>query len=322
MKRHLLLNRSSYGLMTIQSASALTSSPDYPNSLKNSMKPLRLLMIVYTFIIGFSAIGFPNRAISAEFNILIFQEASTDVFINNTRGLHDSFMASLKSELSNIGFNIKVGKKNAVTDQERETKNEVMTDKLNLVLTSKFFKLSKNLYIPALELKTKHDGIIIASVKTTPLRTSGEVIKLNMQLESAAISLSRMIFSRLQDINWGEIKFQKNPWETETQSLRLRLIGMNGCLKNHFIDTVEREFPGSLSISALNEVTVGTSQYDLKTNAKVRYVTKWLRALLHELGLTEGNDFVLSLQKSFVAIQKSFVTLELFPVAKPYGVGC
>ena len=322
MKKYLLLNRCSHGLMTIQGASGLTSSPYYPNKLKNSMKPLRLLMVVYTFIIGFSAIGFPNRAISADFNILIFQEASTDVFINNTRGLHDSFMASLKSELSNIGFNIKVGKKNAVTDQERGTKNEVMTDKLNLVLTSKFFKLSENLYIPALELRTKHDGIIIASVKTTPLRTSGEVIKLNMQLESAAISLSRMIFSRLQDINWGEIKFRKNPWETETQSLRLRLAGMNGCLKNHFIDTVEREFPGSLTISALNEVTVGTSQYDLKTNAKVRYVTKWLRALLHELGLTEGDDFVLSLQKSFVAIQRSFVTLELFPAAKPYGVGC
>lgn len=322
MKKYLSLNRCSHGLMTVQGNSGLTSRPYYPNKLKNSMKPLRLLMFVYTFVIGFSAIGFPDRANSADFNILIFQEASTDVFIKNSRGLHDSFMASLKSELSNIGFNIKVGDKNTVTDQERGTKNEVMTDKLNLVLTSKFFKLSENLYIPALELRTKHDGIIIASVKTTPLRTSGEVIKLNMQLESAAISLSRMIFSRLQDINWGEIKFRKNPWETETQNLRLRLAGMNGCLKNHFIDTVEREFPGSLSISALNEVTVGTSQYDLKTNAKVRYVTKWLRALLHELGLTEGDDFVLSLQKSFVAIQKSFVTLELFPAAKPYGVGC
>jgi len=322
MKKYLSLNRCSHGLMTVQGNSGLTSRPYYPNKLKNSMKPLRLLMFVYTFIIGFSAIGFPDRANSADFNILIFQEASTDVFIKKSRGLHDSFMASLKSELSNIGFNIKVGNKNTVTDQERGTKNEVMTDKLNLVLTSKFFKLSENLYIPALELRTKHDGIIIASVKTTPLRTSGEVIKLNMQLESAAISLSRMIFSRLQDINWGEIKFRKNPWETETQNLRLRLAGMNGCLKNHFIDTVEREFPGSLSISALNEVTVGTSQYDLKTNAKVRYVTKWLRALLHELGLTEGDDFVLSLQKSFVAIQKSFVTLELFPAAKPYGVGC
>ena len=316
MERFIPLNSSRYGLMARRLAATAPASPCYPHQSNNWMQPLHQLVVVCVFVIGLCAVGLSQRAHGADFSILVGQEASTDAFVKNAPGLHDSFMASLKNELSNIGFNVKdARKRDTVSNQDQGTKDGVTSEKLDLILTSKFFKLDDDLYIPALELRTRHDQRIIASVKTTPVRNSGELIKLNMQLESAAISLSRMIFSQLQDINWGEIKFQNSPWETETQSLRLRLNGMNGCLKNYFIDTVEREFPGSLSVSVLNEVTVGTSQYDLKTNAKVRYVTKWLRALLRELGLSEGDNFDLS-------VQKRFVTLKLFPAAQPYGVGC
>ena len=182
-------------------------------------------------------------------------------------------------------------------------------------LKADFIRLGEKLLIPTAEIKTEKTETILASLKTTAFSLNGEIFTVEKQLDSSAISIARMLYARLLSMNWAEINFEKNSWETEEQMIRLLINGMSGCFKNYFLDTLETEFPGSVSIAVLSETSIGTSKYNFVTSAKTRFITKWVRALLSEQLLIENEHFGLS-------TRDRFITLQIFPKTIPKGTFC
>ena len=91
-----------------------------------------------------------------------------------------------------------------------------------------------------MELIADKNNRTLASIKTIPLRTSGETHSLHMQVESAAISLRGWYLKRLQTLNWGEIQFAAENWEDSSQRIGLRTIGFTRCLRDIWLKLLGR----------------------------------------------------------------------------------
>ena len=187
-----------------------------------------------------------QSANSSEFSIHIVEVDRLITKKQSSEGLNLIFTSSLKNELSNIGLNIV-----EIDVNDRLTRSKMLRPKysgkqnLNLTIYTRFIRIDENQFIPSLELIADKNTRALASIKTIPLRTDGETHSLNMQIESAAISLARMAFKRLRDLNWGEIQFAADNWETSIQRTGLRTIGLTGCLERRVIEVIGEEFPGS-----------------------------------------------------------------------------
>ena len=118
----------------------------------------------------------------------------------------------------------------------------------DIILKAGFIKLGEKLLIPTAEIKAAKTETILASLKTNSFSLDEELLQVEKQLDSSAISIARMLYARLLSLNWAELNFEKNTWQTEEQLIRLLINGMSGCFKNYFLDTLETEFPGSVSL--------------------------------------------------------------------------
>ena len=245
-----------------------------------------------------------EKSLAEQFTLYIESDNESDKYnIRNANDLHKSYQTTLIDELARIGFKVKSSlNKDDVTEHD-------------IILKAGFIRLGEKLLIPTAEIKTAKTGTILASLKTTSFSIDGEIFTLEKQLDSSAISIARMLYARLLSMNWAEINFEKNTWETEEQMIRLLINGMSGCFKNYFLDTLETEFPGSVSIAVLSETSIGTSKYNFVTSAKTRFITKWMRALLSEQLLIENEHFGLS-------TRDRFITLQIFPKTIPKGTFC
>ena len=245
-----------------------------------------------------------EKSLAEQFTLYIESDNESDKYnIRNANDLHKSYQTTLIDELARIGFKVKSSlNKDDVTEHD-------------IILKAGFIRLGEKLLIPTAEIKTAKTETILASLKTTSFSLDGEIFTLEKQLDSSAISIARMLYARLLSMNWAEINFEKNTWETEEQMIRLLINGMSGCFKNYFLDTLETEFPGSVSIAVLSETSIGTSKYNFVTSAKTRFITKWVRALLSEQLLIENEHFGLS-------TRDRFITLQIFPKTIPKGTFC
>ena len=245
-----------------------------------------------------------EKSLAQQFTLYIESDNESDKYnIRNANDLHKSYETTLIDELARIGFKVKSSlNKNDVTEHD-------------IILKAGFIRLGEKLLIPTAEIKTAKTETILASLKTTSFSLDGEIFQVEKQLDSSAISIARMLYARLLSMNWAEINFEKNSWETEEQMIRLLINGMSGCFKNYFLDTLETEFPGSVSIAVLSETSIGTSKYNFVTSAKTRFITKWVRALLSEQLLIENEHFGLS-------TRDRFITLQIFPKTIPKGTFC
>ena len=245
-----------------------------------------------------------EKSLAEQFTLYIESDNESDKYNSrNANDLHKSYQTTLIDELARIGFKVKSSlNKDGVTEHD-------------IILKAGFIRLGEKLLIPTAEIKTAKTETILASLKTTSFSLDGEIFTLEKQLDSSAISIARMLYARLLSMNWAEINFEKNTWETEEQMIRLLINGMSGCFKNYFLDTLETEFPGSVSIAVLSETSIGTSKYNFVTSAKTRFITKWVRALLSEQLLIENEHFGLS-------TRDRFITLQIFPKTIPKGTFC
>ena len=245
-----------------------------------------------------------EKSLAEQFTLYIESDNEGDKYNSrNANDLHKSYQTTLIDELARIGFKVKSSlNKDDVTEHD-------------IILKAGFIRLGEKLLIPTAEIKTAKTETILASLKTTSFSLDGEIFTLEKQLDSSAISIARMLYARLLSMNWAEINFEKNSWETEEQMIRLLINGMSGCFKNYFLDTLETEFPGSVSIAVLSETSIGTSKYNFVTSAKTRFITKWVRALLSEQLLIENEHFGLS-------TRDRFITLQIFPKTIPKGTFC
>ena len=245
-----------------------------------------------------------EKSLAEQFTLYIESDNESDKYnIRNANDLHKSYQTTLIDELARIGFKVKSSlNKDDVTEHD-------------IILKAGFIRLGEKLLIPTAEIKTAKTETILASLKTTAFSLNGDIFTVEKQLDSSAISIARMLYARLLSMNWAEINFEKNTWETEEQMIRLLINGMSGCFKNYFLDTLETEFPGSVSIAVLSETSIGTSKYNFVTSAKTRFITKWVRALLSEQLLIENEHFGLS-------TRDRFITLQIFPKTIPKGTFC
>jgi hypothetical protein len=245
-----------------------------------------------------------EESLAEQFTLYIESDIERDKYnIQNVTDLHKSYETTLIDELARIGFKVK-----SSLNKEDVTEHDI-------ILKADFIRLGEKLLIPTAEIKTAKTETILASLKTTAFSLNGEIFTVEKQLDSSAISIARMLYARLLSMNWAEINFEKNTWETEEQMIRLLINGMSGCFKNYFLDTLETEFPGSVSIAVLSETSIGTSKYNFVTSAKTRFITKWVRALLSEQLLIENEHFGLS-------TRDRFITLQIFPKTIPKGTFC
>jgi hypothetical protein len=272
---------------------------------------LKLRCICLLIGLCFSQTLLIESANSSDFTIHIVE---TDRLITEKQGddsLNLVFISYLVNELSNIGLSIVEINAND-RDERSKTSRPKHNDRHNLNLTvyTRFIRIGENQFIPSLELITDKNNRTLASFKTIPIRTGSETHSLYMQIESAAISLARMAFKRLQTLNWGEIQFAAENWEDSSQRIGLRTIGFTGCLERHLIEVIGEEFPGSKYIQLRKAGTSGLTIYDWQTQAKINYNAKWLNALLTELGFTEASDFKIEIERRYIRI-KMFIAKTL-----------
>ena len=245
-----------------------------------------------------------NTALAADFTIFFQTEERNNLSqIRASDEVYESYNRALIDELTRMGFRVKM-----LTSDSR------FGDK-DIILKAGLIQLDADLVIPSAGLLEAKSKIVLAALKTASFSLKEDILQINQQLDSAATSLARMFYARLSTMNWAELSFEKSIWQTEEKTLRLQLSGFSGCFKNYFLDTLETEFPGSVSISVIREVSVGASQYKFTTAAKTRFILKWVRALLAEQYLYEERDFELS-------GRDKFVTLKLFPKVLPKGTFC
>ena len=265
-------------------------------------------IIQLSFLAALSAIllclNVASTALAANFTIFFQTEEHNNLSeIRTSDEVYESYHRALIDELTRMGFRVKT-----------HTPDSRFGDK-DIILKAGLIKLDADLVIPSAGLLEAKSKIFLAALKTASFSINEDIQQINQQLDSAAISLARMLYARLSTMNWAELSFEKSIWQTEKKTLRLQLSGFSGCFKNYFLDTLETEFPGSISIRVIKEVSIGTSQYKFTTAAKTRFISKWIRALLAEQYLYEERDFELS-------GREKFITLKLFPKALPKGTFC
>ncbi len=265
-------------------------------------------IIQTTFLAGLGAMLFclnmASAARAADFTIFFQTEARNNLSqISASDEVYESYHRALIDELTRMGFTVKMHKPDSRFGD---------TD---IILKAGLVQLDADLVIPSADLLEAKSQVILAALKTASFSIEEDIHQINQQLDSSAISLARMVYARLSAINWAELSFEKSIWQAEEKTLRLQLGGFSGCFKNYFLDTLETEFPGSVSIRVIREVSVGTSQYKFTTTAKTRFISKWIRALLAEQYLYEERDFELS-------GRDKFITLKLFPNVLPKGSFC
>lgn len=265
-------------------------------------------IIQLSFLAALSAIllclGMAGTARAANFTIFFQTEEPNSLSQIRASGeVYESYHHALIDELTRMGFKVKM-----------HTADSRFGDK-DIILEAGLIQLDADLVIPSANLLEAKSQIVLAALKTASFSIKEDIHQINQQLDSSAISLARMLYARLSAMNWAELSFEKSIWQTEEKTLRLQLSGFSGCFKNYFLDTLETEFPGSVSISVIKEVSVGTSQYKFTTAAKTRFISKWIRALLAEQYLYEERDFELS-------GRDKFITLKLFPNVVPKGSFC
>lgn len=272
---------------------------------------LKLRCICLLIGLCFSQTLLIESAKSSDFTIHVVEKDRLITKKRNEDSLNLIFTSSLVNELSNIGFNIveinandRVARSKSLSPKNNDRHN------LNLTVYTRFIRMGENQFIPSMELIADKNNRTLASIKTIPLRTSGEMHSLHMQVESAAISLARMAFKRLQTLNWGEIQFAAENWEDSSQRIGLRAIGFTRCLERHLVEVIGEEFPGSKYIQLRKAGTSGLTTYDWQTHAKINYNAKWLSALLTELGFDEASDFKIEIERRYIRI-KMFVTNSL-----------
>jgi hypothetical protein len=262
-----------------------------------------LTVIFYALFLTLS-VQVGQQSMAADFTIYFDEEdAYKTSSIRNRNNIFISYKNTMLDELARMGFRVKLlGQNKQFSDQD-------------LILKAGFISLDEKFIIPIAKIKSAKTNLMLASLKTASFSLTQKDYELEQQLDASAISIVRALYARLLSKNWAELSFENNPWETQEYKLRLQLSGMSGCFKNYFLDTLETEFPGSVSIAVLSETDVGTSKYNFVTTAKNRFVAKWIRALLSEQLLVENNDFELSSRNKLLA-------LRLFPNSIPEGSFC
>ena len=265
-------------------------------------------IINLSFLAALSAILFylsmASTALAADFTIFFQKDARNNLpQISATNEVYESYHRALIDELTRTGFKVKM-----------HSPDSSYSDR-DIIVKAGLIQLDADFIIPAADLYEAKSQVILAALKTASFSIKDDIHRINQQLDSSAISLVRMLYARLSAKNWAELSFEKSIWQTEKKTLRLQLSGFSGCFKNYFLDTLETEFPGSVSISVIKEMSVGTSQYKFITAAKTRFISKWIRALLAEQYLYEERDFELS-------GRNKFITLKLFPNVVPKGTFC
>lgn len=265
-------------------------------------------IIHLSFFAALSAILFclnmASTALAADFTIFFQTDARNNLSqISASNEVYESYHRALIDELTRMGFTVKM-----------HSPDSRFGDR-DIIVKAGLIQLDADLVIPSADLREAKSQVILAALKTASFSIKEDIHQINQQLDSSAISLARMLYARLSAMNWAELSFEKSIWQTEEKTLRLQLSGFSGCFKNYFLDTLETEFPGSVSISVIKEVSVGTSQYKFTTAAKTRFISKWIRALLAEQYLYEERDFELS-------GRDKFITLKLFPNVVPKGSFC
>ena len=148
-----------------------------------------------------------EESLAEQFTLYIESDNVSDKYnIRNANDLHKSYEATLIDELARIGFKVKSSlNKDDVTEHD-------------IILKAGFIRLGEKLLIPTAEIKTAKTKTILASLKTTSFSLDGEIFQVEKQLDSSAISIARMLYARLLSMNWAELNFEKNTWETENST--------------------------------------------------------------------------------------------------------
>ena len=124
-----------------------------------------------------------ESAKSSDFTIHVVEKDRLITKKQNEDSLNLIFTSSLVNELSNIGFNIieinandRVARSKSLSPKNNDRHN------LNLTVYTRFIRMGENQFIPSMELIADKNNRTLASIKTIPLRTSGETHSLHMQV--------------------------------------------------------------------------------------------------------------------------------------------
>ena len=153
---------------------------------------------------------------------------------------------------------------------------------------------------PAASVIDVGTGRLVARTSTLPLLALDD----SLEIEASATALARAIARQLEQNGYVVSDTTRRPWGVRATDYRIALEGFDLCERRELLTTMEKEFPGFLSVELVKAPNPTFAVYVYRSTATAQRLQKWLEQLMISLRIAPSasskiltNDISIRVQK-------------------------
>ena len=159
---------------------------------------------------------------------------------------------------------------------------------------------SQALPVPAASAIDVASGRLVARTSTLPLLEREN----RLEIAAASAALARGLARQLEQNGYIMSDASRKPWGGRAIDYRISLEGFDLCERQDFLTTMEKEFPGYLSIELVKAPNPTFAVYLYKSTATRQRLQKWLEQLMVSYRIAPVTSSRVLVKDNSIRIQK------------------
>ena len=154
--------------------------------------------------------------------------------------------------------------------------------------------------VPAASVIDIGTGRLVARTSTLPLLEPDD----RLEITAAAAALARALARQLEQNGYVLSAAARKPWGGRATEYRLSLEGFDLCERRDLLTTMEKEFPGFLSIDLVKAPNPTFAVYVYRSTATGQRLQKWLEQLMVSYRIAPHASSRILAKDSSIRVQK------------------
>ncbi len=143
-------------------------------------------------------------------------------------------------------------------------------------------------------------GRLVARTSTLPLLALDD----RLEIEASATALARALASQLEQNGYVVSETTRKPWGARATDYRIALEGFDLCERRELLTTMEKEFPGFLSVELVKAPNPTFAVYVYRSTATAQRLQKWLEQLMVSLRIAPFASSRILANDTSIRVQK------------------